>query len=657
MLNVPGRRLFIAALWAVTAIGQTTQAIISGTIVDSRTGDAIRAAEIRVVQLSSGSTYRIAGRSDGSFTLPLLPPDIYRVRVEAGEDYQAQELYNLELPVAANLEFQFRLRPKKDVLEQYQRQNVFLPNGKVLVIIGPDVDTSRTDSFDANRGRISSMESSISNVIDPAQITVLPLEGRDVYTMISTQPGVASDSAINRGVGVSDTGQRPSSSNFMLDGLQNNNYLTTGPLAIAPPEGIQEFRLSTNNFTAEYGGTTGFLANAVTRSGGVAWHGLGYSYMRRTGLNAGDYQRNAAGMPKLPMHELEPGFQTGGPLRRSGRFGALFGSVTFDALRYRSESGVQPFTIPTSLFRAEANTSAAFLLEHFPPPMVANPSGPTATLMLSPRISLNRYLAISRVDEVLGTKHRLFARLAVNRLNRPDLVWSPYTEFNVPLVQNTVAFGAGWTAAATPSLINEVKVGIGAELLSILRPHSEVPYLQAGGVALPGSSYRFDLRSRDANRELIDNVTWSRGGHEFKFGGALLARSIDSLLAYESSGLYIFSGLNQFATNQIQKRGVLGPTAPNCGGSASQREPAVAGPESSLYLCSGRSICAGRLANQPAPQCELWCAIRRLRQPSRRRETNRTPSHSSGGCTDCGPTCNQPIPGQRFGSAVCVRQE
>jgi hypothetical protein len=578
MLNWTERRLLVALIWTALARTQTTQAIISGSVVDSRTGDAIPGAEIRVIQRSSETTYLITGRSDGSFTLPLLPPDTYRVRVEAGGDYQAQELYNLELPVSANLDLRFQLRPKRDVLEQYQRESVFLPNSKVLVIIGPDVDTSRTGSFYANRGRIFSVESSISNVIDPAQITELPLQGRDVYTMISTQPGVASDNAINRGVGVSVNGQRPSSSNFMLDGLQNNNYLTTGPLALTAPEAIQEFRLSTNNFTAEYGGTTGFLANAVTRRGGSAWHGLGYSYMRRTGLNAGDFQRNGLGKAKLPMHELEPGFRAGGPLGRARSFGALFGSMAFDALRFRSESDAQSFTIPTSLFQPVPNTTAAYLLQHFPPPAVADPTGATATLMLSPRISLNRYVAIPRVDDVLRTKHRLFARVAVNRLSRPDLVWSPYTQFNVPLAQNTATFGAGWTAIATPSLINEVKFGIGSELLSILRPHPEVPDLQAAGVIWPGSRYLFDLSNRDANRELIDNLTWSRGGHEFKFGGSLLARSIDSLFTFENAGFYVFAGLSEFANDRIQSVDFTALRPPTAAGDPPSERPPLPDP-------------------------------------------------------------------------------
>jgi hypothetical protein len=541
-------RTIALLLWAAAARAQTTQAVISGAVVDAITGEPLPTAMVRCIQTVSETSYAGGVRSDGRFTLPLLPPGNYRLRVDAGDNYQGQELYNLELPVSANLEFEFRLRPKKDVLEQYERKSVFLPNNEILVLMGPDVDTSRTGSFTANGGRVYNMETSISNVIDPAEIATLPLQGRDVYTMISTQPGVASDNAIERGLGLSANGQRPSSSNYTLDGLSNNNYLTAGPLAIVAPEGIQEFRLSTNNFTPEYGGTAGYVTTAVTRTGGSAWHALGYLYLRRAGLNAGDYQRNTSGEQRLPVHELEPGFRAGGPIRP----GALFGSLDFDLLRYRGEDDPQRFTVPTSLFHPAENSTAAYLLRLYPAPPVPNPVDQTATLMLGPRISLDQYLAVPRIDAVIGPKHRFFARLVVNHLDRPDLIWSPYTKFNVPLIQSTRALGGGWTESISPSLLNEAKIGVGSELLSLQRPHDVVPILQASGVTLPGSHFSFDLRNSDRNWELIDNLTWSVGAHSIKFGGALLDRSLTNSLAFASSGVYDFGDLAQFGRDQIQ---------------------------------------------------------------------------------------------------------
>jgi tetratricopeptide (TPR) repeat protein len=137
--------------------------------------------------------------------------------------------------------------------------------------------------------------------------------GRDVYTAIVREPGVTSDTSTARGIGVVVNGQRPSSSNFLLDGSENNNSLLSGPLLTIPPEAVQEFRFSTGNFSAEYGRTSGFVVNAVTRSGGTRWHGIGYLDFNGGALNANDFQRNAAALGRLPFHQEYFGVEAGGP--------------------------------------------------------------------------------------------------------------------------------------------------------------------------------------------------------------------------------------------------------------------------------------------------------------------------------------------------------
>src|SRR5262249_24193595 len=140
--------------------------------------------------------------------------------------------------------------------------------------------------------------------------------GRDVYTALVMQPGVASDTSTSRGIGVSANGQRSSSGNFLLDGAENINSLISGPLLLLAPEAGQEFRVSISNFSAEYGKTSGFVVNAVTRSGTGVWHGLGYWDWNGQGLNANDYQRNAQSLARLPFGQKNFGVQAGGPLRK-----------------------------------------------------------------------------------------------------------------------------------------------------------------------------------------------------------------------------------------------------------------------------------------------------------------------------------------------------
>ena len=152
----------------------------------------------------------------------------------------------------------------------------------------------------------------MSQVIDPVLIRELPLAGRDVYAALATQPGVASDAPTGRGLGLSVNGQRPSSTNFMLDGVENNNYLLSGPLTRVAPEAVQEYRISTNNFSAEYGRTAGVVANAVTRSGGAAWHGIAYLFLKNEWLNANDFQRNARIVRAFRSRNSSPGSLSAG---------------------------------------------------------------------------------------------------------------------------------------------------------------------------------------------------------------------------------------------------------------------------------------------------------------------------------------------------------
>ncbi len=117
-----------------------------------------------------------------------------------------------------------------------------------MTFYGPDVDTSRSGSFEGQAGQRGTLDTSISYVIDPVQIGDLPLQvGRDVRDAGEPAVAVTADQRHGLyGLGVSVAGQRPSSSNYLLDGVSNNNYLVTGPLNPVAPEAVQEYRISTH---------------------------------------------------------------------------------------------------------------------------------------------------------------------------------------------------------------------------------------------------------------------------------------------------------------------------------------------------------------------------------------------------------------------------
>ncbi len=537
------RKAFFGALMlcAVPGFAQTTQGLISGRLVSSVTGQPIAGAS--VTYTSSISNLAGAAQSDASgyYYLPLLSPGFYRLRVTAPA-YQSQEVQELELTVAARIELDFRLRPLNDVWESGQYNSVFLPGSKTIVtFFGPDVDPSKSGSFEAQKGRRESLESTVSEVIDSGQIDNLPLEGRDVYSLLVTQPGVTSDAALGRGLGLAVNGQRPSASNYLLDGLENNNYLITGPLVTLAPEAIQEYRISTNNFSAEYGRTSGFVANAITKSGGDRFHGVAYFYVENDVLNANDFQQNLIGAPRPPDKQIQPGYQVGGPILKD----RLFFSSAYEYFRSRSQQAPFTFKFPAADFVSTyttPNSLARQLLTDFPAPFVANGNFPTGTLTLAPPVAVNRTLAIERLDYTRpGGKDRLMGRLMLNRFEEPDFIWSPYPAFTSVLNENTWALGGSYIHSFKPDLINEARLGYSSDDLHWNRPHPEIPTLVSlDGTTLPGSPAFYAYKNVNNSWEMLDNLTWTHGRHLVTTGAGLLLRSSNGYLTAGQDGEYSF---------------------------------------------------------------------------------------------------------------------
>ena len=538
----------ILLLFAAAGFSQTTQGLISGRLLSSVTGRPIAGAS--VTWASSFSNLAGAAQSDASgyYYLPLLSPGFYRLRVTEPA-YQSREVQELELTVAARIELDFLLRPLNDVWESGQYNSVFLPGSKTIVtFFGPDVDPSKSGSFEAQKGRREALESTVSEVIDSGQIDNLPLEGRDVYTMLVTQPGVTSDAATGRGLGLAVNGQRPSSSNFLLDGLENNNYLITGPLVKLAPEAIQEYRVSTNNFSAEYGRTSGFVANAISKTGGDQFHGVAYFYVMNDVLNANDFQQNLMGAARPPDKEIQPGFEVGGPVLRK----RLFFSSAYEYFRSRSQNAPSPYQLPAANFLSTytlPTSLARQLLTDFPAPFVENGNSPTGSLTLAPPVAVNRTLAIERLDYSRpGGQDRVLGRLMLNRFEEPDFIWSPYKDFISALNENTWALGGSYIHSFRPNLINEARLGYSSDDLHWNRAHPEIPTLVSlDGTILPGSPAFYAYKNVNNSWELLDNLTWTHGRHLVTAGAGLLLRSSNGYLTAGEGGEYAFNQVLAFA--------------------------------------------------------------------------------------------------------------
>jgi hypothetical protein len=542
----------ICCLVAAIPVGaQSTQGLISGRATNPRTGTPI--ANATIVCSADGSTITNTARSDdeGYYYFPLLSPGHYKIRATA-PDFQPQEMQNVDLPVAGRIQLDFQLRPLSDVFSQGQYRGLSLPGSEAIVpFFGPDVDTSRSVAVSTQRITSGPLDSSISEVVDSNQIMNLPLEGRDVYTMLVTQPGVTSDTTTSRSLGLSAVGQRPSASNFLFDGLQNNNYLVTGPQISVAPEVVQEYRVSTSNYSAEYGGTAGYIANAITRTGGTQWHGITYFHLFNEALNANDFQDNLAGEKRLKDREDQFGYYAGGPLNRSK---SLTLSSSFQYTRDRNEAAPQTYTLPSSymLSIAPAGSIARQLLNEFPAPTAANGTNLTVNLDLRAPVTVNQTQLLERLDYALPDgKNRLMSRFAWANVDRPDYQWSPYKGLSSALTDRTYDFALVLQTQYRPTLTNELRFGGIGDSIYLNRVHSEVPgLLSLDGTTLPSSPLFANLLSHKSNSwEWVDNLMHISGRHLVRVGGGVLFRPISGSLGVGQDGQYTFSDASTFLTD------------------------------------------------------------------------------------------------------------
>ena len=576
-------RLFVLLEVALRIVcGQTTQAIITGRVYDQQTGRAIDGARIDWRQMETGNSGHAKSSEAGYYTLLKLAPGIYWIRAESpkpaqsasasGKDYQPIEVYELELFVAGRMQLDIPLRPAEDTYSQ-SYSGSYLPNTSAIVhTYAADLDNTVSQPLAAPLGLSGTLLSALSYVVDPAQVRDLPLSGRDIYTMLVTLPGVTADNATARGLGLSANGQRSYSTSFLLDGVENNDYLVSGPMTIIAPEAVEEYRVSTNNFSAEYGGTGGLVANAVTRGGSNDWHGVVYAYLNDTSLDANSYQhiaglnsstgeRGSTALPRQPETDVYSGFWAGGPLITN----RWFWSSAFESFRSRGSADPFPFQVPVlSCFEAiAANRASVALLTQYRPPL---PTGAgtdcgslSATYNARIPLQFDRLLGLGRVDYLAPSHtYRILGRLSVSRYDEPDFIYSIYPGFSSGLAINSTGATLAhlWTPRSNKS--NELRFGFRHETQGWNRANPAVPEftITTGsdngkfypfGFSLPGSPTPYGFHYKVDSGDLSDVFTIALGRQVLSAGGGLLINRSYTLLSFRADGEFSFSDLRDFA--------------------------------------------------------------------------------------------------------------
>src|SRR5258708_17471672 len=154
-------RIALSGVMVVCGLpAQTTQGLISGSIVNSVTGRPVAGASVSYSSATLSASGTLQSDPGGYYFLPLLSTGTYSIRATAA-GFQSQELQQLDLPVAGRIQIDFKLRPLSDVWEAGQFRSVFLPGSKTIVTFyGPDVDTSRSGTFEGQQGIVGTLDTS-----------------------------------------------------------------------------------------------------------------------------------------------------------------------------------------------------------------------------------------------------------------------------------------------------------------------------------------------------------------------------------------------------------------------------------------------------------------------------------------------------------------
>src|SRR5438067_205053 len=312
-------RLFLGVLAAcfifdIPLRAQVAGATITGTITDA-TGGVIASAQVSAKNVSTDIVTSTKSNSDGLYTVTNLIPGDYQVTV-AAPGFTTKVL-NVTLTVGAQRALD------------------------VTMAVG---QSQQTVQVTEEAPTIQLATATISGVVQGSEVRELPLNGRDWASLATLQPGVASvrtQEAVTqvgshaRGLGMQMTidGNRPTQNTYRLNGIIINDYSNAGPGSVLGQnlgvDAIQEFSVLTNNYTAEYGFTSGGVINAITRSGTNDFHGSAYEFIRNSALDAANFFENASGLKKAVFRRNQFGGSAGGPVWRDKIF--IFGD--YEGLR------------------------------------------------------------------------------------------------------------------------------------------------------------------------------------------------------------------------------------------------------------------------------------------------------------------------------------
>ena len=310
---------------------------ILGTITDA-SGAAISGAKVTLTNEGTGAALSTTTGADGVYKFTPLKVGSYKVTASY-QGFQTITQTNIEVNVGTDVVINFNLKP-----------------GAV----------TQTVEVVAAVPVLQTQNASVGQVIDSRSVNDLPLNGRNFTFLAQLSAGVNTPQADTRGNAANGAfaanGLRPAQNNYLLDGIDNNSdtvdFLNGTNFVVLPPvDAIEEFKVETSGFSAQYGRSGAAVLNATIKSGTNELHGSAWEFFRNDKLDAADFFENAGGIKKGALRQNQFGVSAGGPIIKNKVF--IFGD--YEGFR-RVQGTVLTGSVPTALERSSGFTNLTELL-------------------------------------------------------------------------------------------------------------------------------------------------------------------------------------------------------------------------------------------------------------------------------------------------------
>ncbi len=460
---------------------------------------------------------------------------------------------------------------------------------------------------------VESTDSAVSGLVDPTQMRELPLNGRDIFQLVLLQPGVeptpsAGPSPWQKGglAKVAVNGQRPTANNLTIDGMDANDpafNVSPGGASgeLLGVDALEEFRVFTNTFAAEYGRNAGSIIQTVTKSGTNRLHGSLFEFLRNSALDAKNYF-DLADRSIPPFQRNQFGGSLGGAIKRDQTFffasyegfrerlGITAVATVPDALAHQGilpSSAQDPHDPTACTVQNPGGCSNVFVnpavmpfLALAPPPNGPDLGGGVGVFTSSDKRATREDYGLVRIDHSFSPTHSVFGRYIIDDSDSQN----PYLSTLVPgfpgesssrdqfftlqdqrVVHsawlNLLAFGFNRTTYLAH--VNDTHPG----LTIALAPNRPVGVLAITGLTSLGNNFLYPFGSFSNTFQIQDNVAWQHGHHSIKFGGEYRRLEMNGPFDLFVNGQYSFQDLRflgvpyPYASNNAPLESFLGGLA------------------------------------------------------------------------------------------------